>query len=301
MRKKLLFFVNPNAGNGEIRSNLLDILQTFAAAGYEITVHPTQGPRDLTEVIRRDGEAYDMVVSVGGDGTLNETSAGVVQLPAERRPLIGYIPGGTVNDVASTLGLSKNYLRAAKEIVEGVPYPMDVGSFAGDRWFNYVAAFGAFTDVSYRTSQQDKRVLGRLAYLLDGVKSLSEIRSTEVEITCCGETRQETVLAGLVTSTTSVGGFKMRSDIGISLNDGLFEVLLIRHISSLRQLNETVSALLRGDFSSDAFYFCKTDRVSFRFPEPTDWTLDGEFGGTVTETEILNHPRAIHLMVPREK
>jgi len=298
--KKLLFFINPNAGQCEIRESLMDVAQVFAAAGYQITLHPTQGPRELTEVIARDGESYDIVVSTGGDGTLNETTAGLMRLPKEKRPVVGYIPGGTVNDVARTLDLSRSTRKAAAQIVEGRPMPIDVGSFNGS-YFNYVAAFGAFTDVSYRTSQEDKRMLGRLAYLLDGSKSLAEIRPIEVEITVNGESRQETVMIGLVTSTTSVGGFSVKGMEDVHLDDGLFEVLLVREIRTAKNLSNVVSGLLKQDFSGEEFFFTKASHVEFRFPKLTDWTLDGEFGGSVTEAVIDNHKQAISILVPEKE
>ena len=297
--KKLLFFVNPMAGTGTVRAGLMDILQEFAAAGYEITVHPTQGPRELSRVIAERGDRYDLIVVSGGDGTLNETTAGLMCLPPERRRPIGYIPAGTVNDVASTLRLKRNPLRAARDIVTGEPFPLDVGRF-GDRWFNYVAAFGLFTDVSYRTPQQGKQILGRLAYLLDGAKSLVGIRSIPVTMRLDGETVEENVLAGLVTSTTSVGGFRMKNKVGVSLNDGVFEVLLVRDIKSLADFNDAVSALLRGELERDTFVFRRASHVEFTFPQPTDWTVDGEYGGTVTEAVIDNHRAAVQIIVPKE-
>ena len=295
--KNLLFFINPNAGQGDIRECLMDVAQEFAAAGYRITLHPTQGPGDLTDVIAREGANYDIIVSTGGDGTLNETTAGLMALPEDKRPVIGYIPGGTVNDVATTLGLSKVPRKAAKEITTGSPYAIDVGSL-GDRWFNYVAAFGVFTDVSYRTPQEEKRLLGRLAYLLDGTKSLADIHPIDVEITVNGETRQERVMLGLVTSTTSVGGFSVKGVSDVRLNDGLFEVLLVREIRTAKALSNVVAALLKRDFSGEEFFFTKASRVEFRFPEATGWTVDGEFGGSLTHAVIENHPRAVSILVP---
>lgn len=295
--KKLLFFVNPNAGHGAVRAGLMDILQEFAAAGYEITVHPTQGPKEITRVIAEKGAQYDRIVSVGGDGTLNETVSGLMRLPKEQRKPIGYIPAGTVNDVASTLGLRKDILPAAHDAVGDRSFPIDVGSF-GDRWFAYVAAFGLFTDVSYRTAQKGKRIFGRLAYLLDGAKSLTDIRTIPVTVEIDGETIHEEVLAGLVTSTTSVGGFKVRRDENISLNDGIFEVLLVRKPDSLFELGEIAAALLRGDFNQSALVLRKASHVEFRFEEPVDWTVDGEYGGTVQEAAIQNHQGAVEVIVP---
>ena len=154
--KRLLFFVNPNAGHTEIRSSLMQVIQIFTAGGYEVTVHPTAGPRDLTRQIVERGADYDLIVCTGGDGTLNEATSGLMQL--EHRPPLGYIPGGTVNDVASSLGLSRDPVVAAQDIVHGKPFAIDIGAFGENRWFDYVAAFGLFTNVPYQTPQVDKRI-----------------------------------------------------------------------------------------------------------------------------------------------
>ena len=155
MKRKLLFFVNPQAGHSEIRGSLMQVIQIFTAGGYEVTVHPTSAPRDLTRQIAERAAGYDLVVCTGGDGTLNEAVSGLMQLPPADRPPLGYIPGGTVNDVAKTLGLSLDPILAAQDIVTGREFPIDIGAFGKDRWFVYVAAFGLFTGVSYQTPQED--------------------------------------------------------------------------------------------------------------------------------------------------
>lgn len=297
--KRMLFFVNPNAGQGSSGLELLPIIQEFALGGYRVEVYPTQGPRELTDVVAREGWKYEMIVATGGDGTLNEATCGLMQLPEEKRPLLGYIPRGTVNDVSRTLGISRVPTVAARDIVAGETFAMDVGSF-NDRWFNYVAAFGLFADVSYRTSQEDKKALGRLAYLLDGVKSLTEIRPIRVRIRVNGKTLEENVLLGLVTSTTSVGGFRIRGEMDADLGDGLFEVLLVRDIQNLTQLKDVAAALTKGDFSGDRFYFCKASHVEFYFDTPVDWTLDGEHGGCTDRVFIDNHRCAQKIRIPAE-
>ena len=202
MNRKMLFFVNPKAGQLELRNRLMEVLSVFTAAGYDVTVHTTLGAGDLTSFLIREAEHYDLVVCAGGDGTLNETVSGLMQL--HHRPLLGYLPAGTVNDVAATLGLSRDPVEAARTVIGGTPYAIDIGSLGQDRWFTYVAGFGAFTDVSYQTPQQDKRIFGRLAYLLNGVKSLGEIRPIHVRVETDTETIEDDVLLGLVCSTTSV-------------------------------------------------------------------------------------------------
>ncbi len=295
--KRALFFVNPNAGQGTGGLNLMDVLREFARKDWRVEICLTKGPGDLTKVLREEGENFDLVLSSGGDGTLNETTAGIMAIPPDRRPPVGYIPRGTVNDVSYNLGLSRVPVQAAKDIVDGVPFTMDVGRL-NDRWFNYVAGFGLFTDVAYRTSQEEKKVLGRLAYLLDGIKSLSEIHPISVTMELDGERMEEQVLLGLVTSTLSIGGFRMPGDMDVQLNDGLFEVLLVKRTPTLQGIKDIVAALQKGDFSGDSFIFRKAKTVDFSFPQPIDWTLDGEFGGSLQSAHIENHHSGLTIMIP---
>ena len=297
--KKMLFFVNPNAGHAEIRNHLMEVLQVFTASGYEVTVHPTSGPKDLTRQIAARAEGYDRIVCTGGDGTLNEAVSGLMQLPEEKRPLLGYIPSGTTNDVASSLGLSHDVVTAAQDIVRGVPFKIDVGSFSPDRWFSYVAAFGLFTDVPYDTPQQDKRIFGSLAYFFNGVRALSDVKPIRVRVTCEGMTQEMDVLDALVLSTTSVAGFHAPKDFGISMNDGKFEVVLVRSFKNLLDFNAAATCLLREELPEPYFVTFKTDRVQFEFDEPVAWTLDGEYGGSITRTEICNHQCALQIIVPK--
>ena len=298
MNRKMLFFVNPNAGHAEIRSSLMEVLQVFTIGGYDVTVHPTRAPKDLTQTIAAHGAEYDMIVCTGGDGTLNEAVSGLMQL--EKRPPLGYIPGGTVNDVASTLGLSHDPVTAAQDIVHGKPFAMDIGAFGKDRWFAYVAAFGLFTGVAYETPQEDKRVLGRLAYFLNGVRALDDVRPVHVRCTVNGETVETDAIDGLVCSTMSVGGFKVRSDMGISLNDGQAELLLVRDIKSLIDFHNVAMHLMRCEFQSEKeFVFRKAANIHFSFDEPVAWTVDGEYGGTYREVDVRIHQQAIRIIVPQ--
>lgn len=294
--KKMLFFVNPNAGHTEIRGSLMEVLQIFTRGGYEVTVHPTRCPRDLTEQIAERGSEYDLIVCTGGDGTLNEAVSGLMEL--KDRPPLGYIATGTVNDMAYSLGLPTSVEAAAQAIVNGKPFPIDVGCFCGRKWFDYVAAFGLFTDVPYDTPQEGKRVLGKLAYLLSGAKALGAVKPIHVVVECENEVQDLQVLDGLVCSTTSVGGLHAAKPLGVSLNDGRFEVVLVRNFKSVADFNTAAACILRGEFPEPYFLTYQTGSVRFHFDEPVSWTLDGEYGGTVKDADITNFRRAIDIMVP---
>lgn len=301
MRSKMLFLVNPKAGQQELRMHLMDMIDVFTAGGYDVTVHTTQSPGDLTGWIAAHGQEFDRIVCAGGDGTLNEAVTGLMQL--EDRPPLGYIPGGTVNDVAHTLGLSREPVKAAQNIISGSPIAIDVGNFCGDRWFTYVAGFGAFTDVSYETPQAEKRMLGRLAYLLNGAKTLSGIRPIPMRMHVDGRVIEDEVLLGLVCSTTSVGGFRPKTPVikGVSLDDGLSEVIVVKNIASIQDLNGIGTLLTKREFDPKYFYTFQTDHIRFEFPTAVKWTLDGEFGGALNSVEIHNVHRAVEIIVPNKE
>ena len=221
----------------------------------------------------------------------------------EHRPPLGYIPGGTVNDVASSLGLSRDPVVAAQDIVHGKPFAIDIGAFGENRWFDYVAAFGLFTNVPYQTPQVDKRIWGRMAYFFNGVQALGEVHPVHARVSWDGKTVEADIIDGLVCSTTSVGGVKATravGEFGISMNDGLYEVVLIRDIKNLADFSAVAAKLLWMDFSDENYFItAQTSAIRFEFDDPVAWTLDGEFGGSVTDVTIQNHSRAIEMIVPR--
>ena len=243
------------------------------------------------------GADYDLIVCTGGDGTLNEAVNGMMAL--EKRPPLGYIPSGTVNDVASTLGLSRDPVTAAQDIMHGKSFHMDIGQL-GKRYFAYVAAFGLFTGVPYETPQEDKRVLGRLAYFFNGVRALGDVHAVHAHCEVNGEELEADILDGLVCSTMSVGGFKAPSGtLGIALDDGQAEVVLIRDIKNLLDFHSVATHLLRYEFQNEKeFIFRRTDRIRFRFDEKVAWTVDGEYGGEYNEVEVRMHQQALEIIVP---
>ncbi|MBE7721140.1 MAG: YegS/Rv2252/BmrU family lipid kinase [Lacrimispora celerecrescens] len=292
--KKILFIFNPRSGKAQIRNKLMDILDIFTKAGYELSVHVTQRCGDAMEAAAAYGGSADLVVCSGGDGTLNETISGLMKL--DHFPDLGYIPAGSTNDFASSLKISKNMVRAAEAAVYGEPFPIDIGCFCEDRHFVYIAAFGAFTEVSYLTPQDKKNVLGHQAYMLEGMKSLASIKSYVMRVECEELTLEGEFIFGMITNTISVGGFKGLVAQDVALDDGEFEVLLIRTPKTPLDLTNIINYMFLKEEPNEYVHKFRTRSLRVLSEEPIDWVLDGEFGGTRREVNIINLKKQIRIM-----
>lgn len=295
MKKKLLFVYNPKAGKAQIRNHLLDIINIFVQAGYEVNASPTQAAGEAVDIVKDREDIYDLIVCSGGDGTLDEVVTGM--LKGQKKVPIGYIPAGSTNDFANSLKLPKSMKKAAEIAVNGAKFQCDVGAFNDDH-FVYIAAFGIFTDVSYETKQEVKNVLGHMAYLLEGMKSISAIKPFHFKVMHDGEVLEDDFIFGMVTNSDSVGGFKKITGKNVSLNDGVFEVTLIRMPKNPIELSMIAAALVNRDFDSECMYCFKTADISFQSDEEVSWTLDGEYGGDHRQVSIKNYEKAIEIIVP---
>jgi len=294
----MLFVYNPNAGKGLLRVKLADVLDIFVRAGYEITVYPTQCYRDGYKKIRKMEDEYDLVVCSGGDGTLDEVVTGMMK--REQKIPIGYIPTGTTNDFASSLHISRDILQAADTAVNGKPFACDIGTFNNDI-FVYVAAFGLFTDVSYQTDQNLKNMLGHAAYVLEGVKRLTNIPSYQIKITHDDEVIEGEFMIGMVTNSKSVAGFRSIMGKQVLFDDGEFEVMLIKKPKNPLELQAIITALLIESFDTEYMYTFKAKKIKFEAEEEIPWTLDGEFGGQHETVKICNQKQALEIMVAPEE
>ena len=257
-------------------------------------MHTTQEREDATKVVREQAKYYDLVVCSGGDGTLDEAVTGMMQ--SEVRTPLGYIPAGSTNDFANSLEIPKDMIQAAKTAVLGVPFSCDVGEFNGD-YFIYVAAFGIFTDVSYATSQELKNALGHVAYILEGAKRLHTIKSYHMRVEYDGNEIEGDFLLGMITNSTSVGGFKNMTGKDVKLDDGMFEVTLIHKPKNIIELNTIIASLTNLKDETDLIDSFRADSVKFYSEEEIPWTLDGEFGGDHKEVQIKDHCKAVDIMI----
>ena len=291
--KTLLFIYNPLAGKGKIRAKLSTILELYKFQGYIATVYPTSANGDGYSFVKGLTTNYDLIVCSGGDGTLNEVVSGL--LDSSRNIMLGYIPSGSTNDFAKSVGIPVEICRAMKVSCSGRPYELDVGCL-NKRHFVYVAGFGAFTKVSYITPQKMKNILGYLAYLLQGIKELSELREYEAKIRYEKGIITGKYIVGLIMNSFSIGGFRSPISSVTELNDGIFEVLLIRMPQNLLELQGIIAALLGNPMDSEYVDYFQTSYVEIE-SEEMEWTVDGEYGGKYKKVGIKNLNRAIRILV----
>ena len=291
--KKMLFAVNPNAGMKKAAKHLSDMIGIFNRAGYDVSVFITEKKGDAQVKVMEMADSVDVVVCCGGDGTFNEVMTGVMQAGVDV-PL-GYIPAGSTNDFANSLKLPTDMLEAARNIVEGQPVPYDVGKF-GDRYFSYVASFGAFTRTSYATPQNLKNALGHTAYILSGIQELSQIREISVKLEMDEGVLEGNYLFGAVCNSTSVAGILTLDPKQVDMRDGRFEVLLVRSPKDLAEVTECIQAFQNKTYNCKMVSFLNAKSVTVTMEQPVDWTLDGEYQQGLEQVQITNQHLAIRLL-----
>lgn len=298
--KKLLLIYNPKSGTGKIKSKLSDVIDMCVKEGYEVTIRPTQAQLDAMTYVQENGEQYDKIICSGGDGTLDEVVKGLVARGLDIP--IGYIPAGSTNDFAGSLKISSTTMKAAKTAIYGEPFACDIGKFNED-YFVYVAAFGILTEVSYETDQRMKNMLGHMAYVGEAMRSftLSGLKPYNMSIITEDRIIKDDFIYGMISNSLSIGGMKMLPSKEIALDDGEFEVLLIKYPRNLEEINLMISSLIAQEPDPEYMYYLKTSHLEIHSEEDVAWTLDGENGGAHKDIKISNLGKAFRICVPQKK
>ena len=295
MKKELLFILNPTAGKTHIKNNLFEIINAFSDANYRVTVYPTKQPNDGQNIVISEGNDYDLIVCAGGDGPLGGVVTGYMQ--SKCQVPLGYIPAGSTNDFARSLGIPLEPLAAVENIISGFPFRVDVGCFNQDDYFIYVAAFGAFTEVSYSTNQQFKNMFGHAAYVMSSIRGLNNITPYTATIRYDDREITDTFIYAMVTNSLSVGG--MRNVVladNVEFDDGIFECLLIKAPTKPFELQSIINSLLISEVNEKYMYCFKASRLEITSEEEIPWVMDGEFGGNQKHVVIENCRKAIPII-----
>lgn len=295
MAKRLLLLLNPYAGQRRANKYLPEIIRLYNDRDYECITYVTACSGDATLYLAAHAQGYDRIVCIGGDGTLNETMAGVIEAGATCP--VGYVPAGTTNDYARSLGLSGDILQAARDAVDGRSWWFDLGSFNG-RNFIYTASCGVFAKVSYTTPQLAKNLLGHAAYIMEGIRDLPGTKPIHICAECEDRIIEGDFLFCAVTNSISVGGVLKLDPEKVRLNDGLFEVMLVRNPVQPSQWTKILMGLSSRELPNEMIEFFTTDRILFEMGEDVEWTLDGERGECGRKFDVINLHRRMKLVLP---
>lgn len=298
--KKILFVFNPVAGRSQIRNHLLEIIEILSAADYMVVCYPTRSRGDARRIVREREDDYLYVVCAGGDGTLDEVVSGMMENPDKPFVPIGYIPAGTTNDFASSLHIPSDMRKAAEVVANGRTFRCDLGLFNERDYFTYVAAFGLFTGTSYQTPQELKNQLGHLAYILQGVTELGNMRAYHMRVESDGIVREGDYAYGMITNSHSIGGFSNITGREVDLQDGLFEVTMIRMPQNPLELSEILMAIGNPSAQTELVSTFKTSHITLTCDEQISWTRDGEFAGAHRQVTLRNCPGQLRILVPEE-
>jgi YegS/Rv2252/BmrU family lipid kinase len=294
--KKLLFILNPQAGQRKANRFMPDMIRLFIEAGYMCEPYVTGAAGEAAQVIARCPHKYDLVVCAGGDGTLNETISGM--LAAGMNCPVGYVPCGTTNDYASSIGLSPDGMQATRDILQVKAQTVDVGTFNG-RFFVYTATCGAFAKASYNTSQAAKNVLGHAAYVFEGIRDLTAIKPFHMKVRADELMLEDDFVFCSVTNSTSVGGIIQLDAQLVALNDGRFEVTMVRNPVNPAQLSSIIVGLTTQSVPNDMIHFFSAKSIVIECSEPMEWTLDGEREPETDKVIMKNLHSAVRIMIPR--
>lgn len=297
-RKELLLIMNPKAGTMLAPKHLAEIIDGFSGAGYLTKVLMTTGHGDARDFAAEYGGSVDTVVVSGGDGTLNEAIDGLIS--SGHKTKLGYIPAGSTNDFANSIGLPKGISECVDTIIKGNAKPVDIGSFNG-RYFSYVASFGAFTSVTYSVPQNIKNIFGHAAYVMSGVTELANLKSVYARITADKGTENEKVLEGkyligAVCNSKSIGGILRLDKLDVDMNDGLMEVMMVKMPRDILDLSDIATSMLSGNFNSHQIETLSAHEVTVEIESGVHWTLDGEYEEGAELCEIKTIQSAVQLI-----
>ena len=291
-RKKVLVLINPNSGKKNSKESVLDALNVFSANNYQMEIYLSQKPMDVTRYIEENGERFDVVAVFGGDGTLNEATNGLMKL--KHKPVISYFPTGTMNDFGTNFGLTNDMKQCANIACVGHIESFDVGKI-NSRYFNYVAGFGAFCNVSYETKQELKKQIGNLAYIIKALHEIPNLHPYHVKMNLDGKVFEKNLMFGLIINGNRVAGFEMVEQADNTFKDGLFDIILVEHTPNPLELYNYPLGVLHPELNMKYVERYQVKSIIIESQEKLAWTLDGEEGEETLVARVENISQALQI------
>lgn len=291
-RKKVLVLINPNSGKKNSKESVLDALNVFSANNYQMEIYLSQKPMNVTRYIEENGERFDVVAVFGGDGTLNEATNGLMKL--KHKPVISYFPTGTMNDFGTNFGLTNDMKQCANIACAGNIESFDVGKM-NSRYFNYVAGFGAFCNVSYETKQELKKQIGNLAYIIKAIHEIPNLHPYHVKMNLDGKILEKDLMFGLIINGNRVAGFEMVEQADNTFKDGLFDIILVEHTPNPLELYNYPLGVLHPELNMKYVERYQAKSIIIESQEKLAWTLDGEEGEETLVARVENISQALQI------
>ena len=291
-RKKVLVLINPNSGKKNSKESVLDALNVFSANNYQMEIYLSQKPMDVTHYIEENGKRFDVVAVFGGDGTLNEATNGLMKL--KHKPVISYFPTGTMNDFGTNFGLTNDMKQCANIACDGHIESFDVGKI-NSRYFNYVAGFGAFCNVSYETKQELKKQIGNLAYIIKAIHEIPNLHPYHVKMNLDGKVFEKDLMFGLIINGNRVAGFEMVEQADNTFKDGLFDIILVEHTPNPLELYNYPLGVLHPELNMKYVERYQVKSIIIESQEKLAWTLDGEEGEETLVARVENISQALQI------
>lgn len=291
-RKKVLVLINPNSGKKNSKESVLDALNVFSANNYQMEIYLSQKPMDVTRYIEENGERFDVVAVFGGDGTLNEATNGLMKL--KHKPVISYFPTGTMNDFGTNFGLTNDMKQCANIACAGNIESFDVGKM-NSRYFNYVAGFGAFCNVSYETKQELKKQIGNLAYIIKALHEIPNLHPYHVKMNLDGKILEKDLMFGLIINGNRVAGFEMVEQADNTFKDGLFDIILVEHTPNPLELYNYPLGVLHPELNMKYVERYQAKSIIIESQEKLAWTLDGEEGEETLVARVENISQVLQI------
>lgn len=294
--KKCVIIYNPNSGKGINDKTLSKIEKILKQYDYVGTIYKSMYKGHITNIVK-NLDYVDLVISIGGDGTFNETMSG--NFKRKKRLLLSHIPVGTANDIGTMYGYGKNILRNLKLLLEGTIKNIDICTI-NDQPFTYSAGFGKIVNVSYSTPRELKKKYGYLAYLAGAFKDLNDkTKLYDLTYEINGKKISGKFSIVLISNANRIGGIT-NFYRNIKLDDNTFEVLICDATAKLA-IAKGLYFLKKSDVTkAEGFYFYKTNKLKLTMNKNTDWSLDGEKFSFDTNTFEIKIKRNVKILLPKK-
>lgn len=288
----ILFIVNPVAGGGKAKKLIPLIEKTMKECNKKYKIIITTEPEEATEIAKRESKNHEVIVAVGGDGTVNEVATGLIR---NNGGVLGVIPGGTGNDMARSLDIPMDPAEALETLCKAYKKNMDIGMVNGSYFLN-IASIGFDAEVVMNNMKIKKKIKNEFSYVISVIYSLISFKKKKVEIEIDGKIIKDQVYLLAVGNGKYYGG-GMKIIPMAKIDDGYLDICTISNISKFKILF-LFPTIFKGTHVEHTKHvkIYKGKRIKFKSEEGLLLNVDGEITPNVKEVEFALKDRNIKVI-----